>query len=191
MHLFRLTVFFILCSVIGGCLSTQNIAVNGDVSLKSNEGIVVIGLDEGTKGLFWMGNYGNGTFIPDGFFPKGFSLVSGESYMVQKAEITTETRRYGLQTIERGKDIFGFGCEQELPVLSLKAGEVQYFGDFSLLKNGSNLSVKHSFNIEKAQAFIDQHYPNKKWKLVTGDFVVAKKAACIQSISPIIIYIRI
>lgn len=180
----------ITCLSLTGCLSTQNIDKNKPVTLKANEGIAIIGLDQGAGGLFYMGDFANDKFTPDGFMPKGISLASGEPYIVQKALATTETRRYGMESINIGSEIFGFACGQELPVLSLNAGKIQYYGDFSLEKKDGKLVVRHTFNIEKAQNYINQHYPNQHWTLAKGKVITSKKHDCVAPISlPIIIYI--
>lgn len=193
MNLIKNTVIASLtCIFISSCLSTKNIDATKSFNLKPNEGIAIIGLDQGANALFWMGDFIDGKFKPDGVFPKGLSLVSGEPYIVQKAVATTNNRRYGMESINIGKDIFGYSCGQDLPVLSLKAGAVQYYGDFALEKKDGKLIVKHSFNIAKAQEYINQHYPDKHWVLENGEIITSKKADCIAPAGfPIIIYIRI
>lgn len=190
---FRLIVGSFAASMffVSGCVTTSNFNSVVDSSLKPNEGIVVIGLDDGAKGLFWMGDFTEGRFRADGFFPKGFSLATGEPYLVQRAEATTDRRRYGLESIVHGERVFGIPCDTELPVLSLKAGAVQYFGDFSIENNGSGLSVRHSFNLEKAQQYVDKAFPQENWQLEMGEYVVARKQACPKSTIPVILYIYI
>jgi hypothetical protein len=141
------------------------------------------------KALFWMGDFKQARFKADGFFPKGMQLTSGEPYMVQKVPATAALRRYGLVSITVAQETLGFGCGQKLPVLSVKPGVVQYFGDFTLSHEGDDVVVKHSFDISTAQTYLDKKYPQQKWKLEVGTVEPAKAVECPKG--PYYIYIQV
>lgn len=185
-------VSMLIVSALGsaGCLSTKNIAPGAEVKMSQSEGLVVIGLGSEAKGLFYLGDYRDGRFKADGTFPKGVSLVSGEPYIVQRAEPTTEARRYGLQSLVLGDRVYNVGCgEQELPVLSVEAGKVQYFGDFTLVEQEGRVVLRHTFDIDKAQRYLDSTYPNSQLSLKNGSIVGAKSFEC--PTGPVAIYIYV
>ena len=66
-----------------------------------------------------------------------------------------------------------------LPVLSVQPGAAQYYGDFEVLVDGGKLKVKQSFDIERAQQFIDSNYPDSGWKLLPGKLDRARSTECL------------
>lgn len=150
------------------------------MAAKGNQGIVVIGLPNHAKALFWMGDFNGTTFVPDGFFPKGFELSTGEPYLVQLADQTTDRRRYSIDSLTIDGQTYGMDCGWHKPVFSVTAGQAQYYGDFSLVTGGDRLTLRQSFDIRKAQAYLDKVYPQQHWKLVPGRTDAADARPCPQ-----------
>lgn len=177
------------CLLLAGCLSSSNLTKEVAPALKHDEGIAVIGLKSQANALFWLGDFKDGRFKADGFFPKGMRLLSGEPYLVQNATATAPDRRYGFVSMTVGEKTFGFGCGQELPLLTLKPGVAQYFGDFTLSDDGGKLTVRHTFDISSAQAYLDKTYPGAGLKLEEGIVERAKVMECPAGPNTIYIYV--
>jgi hypothetical protein len=138
--------FAIVPLTLSGCLTTKNVQQRHEMHLGPDDGIAVIGLSGSAKILFWRGDFRNGVFKPDGFFPRGLSLATGQPYLVETVRQTTDFRRYGFESITVGGKVFGADCHGQIPVLSVKPGTVQYLGDFAVVQQGGRwiLSLENS-----------------------------------------------
>jgi len=175
---FFYAILSILLFQISGCISFGSLPNDEKVEIEEGESIVVIGLQEGGEAVFHAGSYESELFSYDGFLPKGFYQKDGTSYIVQKGEISKENRAYGMIYYENDLGRFSFACNQEVPLLKVKGSGVEYFGEFNLtVENGEKL-LRHSYDMDKAQRYVDETYPLSDWKLVEGEIVKSKAKKC-------------
>lgn len=176
-----------------GCVTTQNVTTTQALPSSSADGIAVIGLSGGARILFWSGEYRDGVFKPDGWFPRGLSLAGGQPYLVEKVRATNQAHRYGFESITLGRDTIGIGCNQPVPVLGVRNGAVQYFGDFSVARRGGRIWVRRTFDMARAQAYLNKTYPARHWTLQVGDYSTGRTMPCLGYgyRVPIIIFIPV
>ncbi len=168
--------------VLAGCISqpsNQNLS-SSVTSIPADKGIVVIGMKGNAAGSFRRGTYSSdGSFEHDTARDAEFSAPGEQPYIVQAMSVTTEDSRYGMYRASLGGREYSFKCGQVLPVLSVASGVVQYYGDFQVSIDDGRLTVKQSFDMERAQRFIDSNYPASGWKLEPGKVVRARSTNCV------------
>lgn len=173
---------FILAVLLAGCSSVAtNTNLPGSSSaIPPATGVVVVGVNGDASAVFRMGTlFENGSFEHDGRSTE-FSSESQKPYIVQALPPTTSAKRYALLRASLGGKDYEFECGQVLPILSVKSGAVQYYGDFTVLVDEGKLKVKQTFDLPKAQRFIDQNYPSSGWTLQQGELERARSTQCLQ-----------
>lgn len=168
---------------LSGCTNqgaNQNLA-SSMTSIPPSQGVVVIGLKGNAAGTFRRGVYSDeGSFEHDTARDAAFSAPSSEPYIVQAMNITSDKSRYGMYQATLGGREYSFKCGQVLPVISVASNAAQYYGDFEVTISSGRLTVKQSFDLERAQSYIDSAYPLSGWKLEPGKVVRARSTNCVS-----------
>lgn len=167
--------------ILSACTATnsQNLASSAR-TIPTNQGIVVIGVKGDGAGVFRRGSYfSDGSFEHDTARGAEFSAPKEQPYIVRSLNVTTDSSRYGMYRATLGGREFSFKCGQILPVLSVESDAVQYYGDFEVAFEDGRLTVKQSFDLERAQKYIDRVYPNSNWKLEPGEVVRGRSTQCV------------
>ena len=173
---------FVLAMFIAGCHSVakKTNLPNSATAIPASTGVVVVGVSGNASAVFRMGTlFENGSFEHDGRSTE-FTSESQKPYIVQALLPTTNAKRYALLRASLGGKDYEFECGQVLPILTVKSGAVQYYGDFTVLVDEGKLKVKQSFDLPKAQQFIDQNYPRSGWTLQQGELERARSTQCLQ-----------
>lgn len=181
---------FITCAVISflivfmtSCAAptkSENIST-ATSAIPATTGIVVVGVVGDITAAFRSGAlFEDGSFEHEGGKASEFTSEQGKPYLVHALAPTANNMRYAMfRASLAGKD-YEFECGQILPVLTVAADQVQYYGDFQVVIEDGKLKVKQSFDIEKAQAYIDNNYPNSQWVLKPGALDRARSTQCLQ-----------
>lgn len=168
---------------VSGCANQgtgQNLA-SSMTSIPPSQGVVVIGLKGNAAGIFRSGVYSeDGSFEHDTARDAAFSAPSSEPYIVQAMNITSDKSRYGMYQATLGGREYSFKCGQVLPVISVASNAAQYYGDFEVAISDGRLTVKQSFDLDRAQSYIDSAYPLSGWKLEPGKVVRARSTNCVS-----------
>ena len=146
-----------------------------------NKGVVVIGLKSSVNASFRAGTLSsNGSFEHENSRASQFGSPGSIPYIVQAIDQTTSSLRYGMFSASLGGKSYEFECGQVLPVLTVESGAAQYYGDFEVLVEDGKLKVRQSFDIDRAQRFIDSYYPASGWKLLPGKLDRARSTQCLS-----------
>ena len=174
----------ILSALALSACSTTATDINLPVSttqVAQTKGVVVIGVHGSVSASFRAGTLASdGSFEHQSSRATEFKSSGAQPYIVQAIEKTTTALKYGMFSASLGGKRYAFECGQVLPVLTVDSGAVQYYGDFEVLVDEEKLKVKQSFDIDRAQRFIDAQYPQSGWILQPGKLDRARSTECLS-----------
>jgi len=138
-------------STLGGCVTYSNVKSATDATPGPNEGIVIIGAPEGSDLVFHSGDLAGKEFTADGWLPDGIVGKAEHGFLIRRLKATTGVRRYGLVSI-RADRWYSPNCGQEMPVIQVQAGVVQYVGDFYFTHVDGKVRISRTSNLAAAAA---------------------------------------
>lgn len=163
---------------LSGCVSYNNVAPTGNLKLNADEGLVIIGVPPGARLSFHSGDITDGKFTQDRL-PEGISGYSEDGYFVRKLKATQDGRGYGMVSLTLNR-VFAPGCGQKMAVLSVKPGQVQYYGNFSFVNKGNSVGIRYDSDPASARQYITNSFPNLALPFEDGIAQSLEQGFCVK-----------
>lgn len=164
------------CAWFGG---GADIKPGSAVTLAPDEGLVIVGVPKGTEIVFQNGYAVGETFLATSGEPEAISGKAERGYVVRRFKATGPGRGYGMVMV-RTEYEYGPGCGQDLAVLSVEAGKVQYYGDFAFVGRGTALKIRYDHDLRLAAERFAADYPAIRMPVIEGKIRQLKRGECVQ-----------
>ncbi|MFL9878403.1 hypothetical protein PQR63_08425 [Herbaspirillum rhizosphaerae] len=167
-------------ALLAGCVTFSNIPSGKEIVLGPDEGLVIIGGPVDVRLVFHSGDKEDGKFYSDTYkLPSGIVGKPENGYLIRKLKVTEQSRGYGLFRIVADQ-AYAANCTQALPVFDVKAGQIQYYGDFHLSKELSGININFDNNFEAAKAHFASLYPKNTIAITNANMQFFQQGRCTQ-----------
>ncbi len=173
----KFSAIVLLATLMSACVSHSNIAPGGSVQLGPDEGLVIVGAPADSTVVFHSGEANDGKFVSDGWLPEGITGKAESGYFIRKLKATAPGRGYGMVMIKTDR-WYKPSCTQSMVVLEVKAGQIQYYGDFFFDGQGASLAIYNKKDIQAATSRLNMILPNTSVTVKNGEMRLLKQGRC-------------
>jgi hypothetical protein len=175
----RRLVGLLLIPALCSCMTLANLDPKDNLAAADDEGVVIIGVPQNTAVLIYQGEVKDGKFHHFQLeLPHGIMGPPAGGYYIRKLPASKPGQGYALTGITYlGRD-YVVNCKQQMALLTVRPGQVQYFFDAEVLKTGAGILPSLNTDLAAARKYVRAQYPRFAGEIVPGQVDTVEQTRC-------------